>query len=133
MQIRFVVRATLAVAALIVLGTSGPASAAERSGRACFMARHIDSMGVSADNRTVYVRTRRDIWVLELFSPCIGADWSRHATLRSRTGSWICEGAGNAVDLHVRPSGRPRQRCLVNNVRKLTPAEAAAIPPGSRP
>jgi hypothetical protein len=141
MKVLIAFGATLILAAAAVSGTGSPVAAqspgasgeAQSSGRSCFWARNIRGFR-SVDNRTVYVRVNgSDVFALELFAPCIGVDWAHRASLRSRTGSSICEGRGNAVELHVRSTGSRNQRCSVNNIRKLTADEIAALPRGARP
>lgn len=126
-------------AALVLVGATGfgagsQATAQPSSGRACFWPRSIRGFR-SIDNRTVYMRvSRNDVYALEFFAPCLGVDWAHGVGLRSRTGGTICEGRGNAVEIVVH-GGRAfgRQRCTVNNVRRLTPDEVAALPPAARP
>jgi hypothetical protein len=143
--------AALALAVAAVSGTSNPVSAQPpdqpgaapasgapgaaqpRSGRSCFWARNIRDFR-SVDNRTAYVRVSgNDIYALEFFAPCRNVNWAHRVSLRSRTGSSICEGRGNAVSVFVRSGGSWRERCTVNNVRKLTADEIAALPRGARP
>jgi hypothetical protein len=113
--------------------SAGPA-APQSSGRSCFRPRDVRSFG-SADNRTVFVRvTGRDIFALELFAPCLGANWTRDVALRTRGSSQICDGRANWVNLYVRQTGgRGQQRCSVRNVRRLTPEDVANLPRGARP
>ena len=104
------------------------------SGRSCFWPRSIRGFR-SIDNRVVYMRvSRNDVYALEFFAPCLGVDWAHGVGLRSRSGGTICEGRGNAVELVVR-DGRAfgRQRCIVSNVRRLSPAEVASLPPSAIP
>ena len=55
----------------------------------------------------------------------LGVDWSFRVALRTTGGSsWICQGADAEI---IVPSPNGRQRCLVSDVRPLTPAEVAAI------
>ena len=121
--------AALAMAA--ALAAACPASAAA-PGRSCFWAHSVDGFR-SIDNRTVYVRANmHEVFELKLFAPCLDVDWSHRIGLRTRGSSSICEGSGNAVDVIVRSTAH-RQHCPVTTVRKLTPTEVAALPPGARP
>ena len=113
-----------------------PASpATQSSGRSCFRPRDVRSFGSSADSRTVFVRvTQRDVFALQLFAPCLGANWTRDASLRTRGSSQICEGRANWVNLYVRQTGgRHQQRCSVRDVRRLTPEDVANLPRSARP
>lgn len=114
-------------------GAGSPAAAQPSSGRSCFWPRSIRGFR-SVDNRTVYVRvSARDVYALEFLGPCLGVDWAQGVGLRSRTGGTICEGRGNAVEIIVRGRALGHQRCAVNNVRRLTPGDVAALPPNARP
>ena len=131
-------RAALWLAASICLSLGGASlggaapAAPKTPPRACFWIRNVDSFA-SVDSSTVYVRARmRDVFQLKLFSPCIGVDWSHHIGLRSRSGSHVCEGTANSLEIQAR-SMAGRQRCQVQSVRKLTPEEIAALPKGARP
>src|SRR5262249_4873865 len=115
----------------VALGATSPA-AAQPSGNSCFWPRSIRGFR-SVDNRTVYLRVSRDVYALEFFAPCLGVDWAQGVGFRSRTGGTICEGRGNAVEITVRGRAIGRQRCSVNNIRRLTPDEVAALPPNARP
>lgn len=124
--------ARLALAGAVTFGATLPA-AAQPHGNSCFWPRSIQGFR-SVDNRTVYLRVSRSVYALQFFAPCLGVDWAHGVGLRSRTGGTICEGGGNAVEVIVR-GGRAlgRQRCQVNNIRRLTPDEVAALPPNARP
>lgn len=117
-----------------VLAASSPAAAQPTRSGACFRTRNVTGFH-SPDDRTVYVRTSpgRDVWELKLFTPCRDINWPGRIALDARPSGMICEGRVN-VQLHA--SGRrgigPR-RCSVTDVRRLTPDEVAAIPPGARP
>jgi hypothetical protein len=59
-------------------------------------------------------------------------NWDQRIALQNRSGgSFIC----NALDaeLLVHAPGLGLQRCPVTDLRKLTPAEAAALPKKNRP
>jgi hypothetical protein len=138
--------ATLSVTLMLAAGAyqaSGPAAAQPpaaappaaapapppSTGRSCFWIRSIRGFR-SIDNRNVFVRASgRDIFQLELFSPCLGVDWAHRVSLQARGSQQICEGRANWVNLHVRQAGGGRPlRCSVSNVRKLTPEEVANLP-----
>ncbi len=120
----------------LALGACAPAlEAAERAerdsaGRACFFARNVS--GFSApDDQTLYLRVGvRDIYEMQMFAPCPEMDWAQGLAIQSRGGSTICQG----MDATIIASGTlGPQRCQVRAVRRLTEAEAAALPPGRRP
>lgn len=108
-----------------------PASSPPRQD-SCFNARFVNSFS-APDEETVYVRVgARDVYRLKLFAPCLNVDWTTGVGLKSRTGSdWICQGFD--AELIVPNRGFGPQRCQVSEVKKLTPAEIAALPKKARP
>lgn len=100
-----------------------------RPDRQCFWNHQVNSFA-SADNRIVNVRVGvRDVYQMEMFGPCHDVDWSQKIALVSRSGS-ICTGFDAEI---VAESPLGPQRCQVKNIRKLTPAEIAALPKRARP
>ena len=129
MKVLIALCACLVLASAADFGASSGIAAQSSGGRSCFFTRSVRRVR-SIDNRTVYVRVSGDnVFALELFSPCLGVDWARRATLRSRSGSQICEGRGNSAEIFVRSTTSRRERCPVRNVRKLTPEEVSALSP----
>ena len=125
----------LAVAAS-VMATAAPLSSAVSAPHphapSCFWTRSVDSFR-SIDNRTVYVRVSgRDVYELKLFAPCQDVDWAHHIGLRSRGSSNVCEGRPTTLEIYVR-SVANHQRCPVDSVRHLSPAEVRALPAAARP
>jgi Family of unknown function (DUF6491) len=115
--------------------TSSQAGAPARSSRpqrACFNVRMIDNFN-APDESTVYIRVNvNEVYRLKLFAPCLNVNWDQTIALQNRSGSsWICDPMD--AELLVRDPGVGRQRCLVSEMRKLTPAEVAALPKKSRP
>lgn len=103
-----------------------PASASRLSGRSdCFLADSVNSFTPIGD-RFVDVRiTRRQQYRLELAGYCPDVDWSQRIALRTRGGSrWICRGLDAEIIVPDRAIGP--QRCLVTDVRRLSPAEIEA-------
>jgi hypothetical protein len=123
--------AALALAARAGAQTSPPARSS-RPQNACFNARMIEGFN-APDESTVYIRVSVDeIWRLKLFAPCPNVNWDQRIALQDRSGSaFIC----NALDaeLLVHDPGMGLQRCPITEMRKLTPAEAAALPKKNRP
>ena len=133
-------RTPIGLAAAMALAlTAGAASlpvttaAAPSTPSACFWGHNVDNFAAGSDEKTVNLRVGvRDVYQLSLFAPCIDIDWAHHIALRSRGSDWICE--GNNVDAEIlSPSAIGHQRCLVTSVRKLSPAEIAALPKSERP
>ena len=114
--------------------TTPPASdaavAASSSARSCFWANNANGFN-AVDETTVYVRVGvRDVYRLELFARCPDIDWNQAIGLVSRGGDSICSGL-DATIITKGPFGP--QRCEVRTVTMLTPEEAAALPPKSKP
>lgn len=132
MKTPFVVCTSTALILAALIAASGPASAASPH-RQCFWPRSVQNLTVMND-RTVFARVQgREVFRLELFTPCRDIDWSRHMDLRSRTGGTICEGRGLGVELVARTSRGRHRRCSVGGIRRLTPDEVAALPARARP
>lgn len=111
---------------------SNPPPQASRLRDSCFNARFVNGFA-APDEETVYVRVgAREVYRLKLAGGCLDVDWSMAVGLKSRDGSdWICQGYD--ADLIVPDRGMGPQRCPVSDVRKLTPAEVAALPKKARP
>ncbi|MDZ4052230.1 MAG: DUF6491 family protein [Phenylobacterium sp.] len=114
---------TAAPGDLAASGQTGPA-------RECFFTRNVS--GFSApDDETLYLRVGvRDVYQMQMFSPCPDMDWAQRLAVVSRSGSSVCRGMDATI---ISPGPLGEQRCMVRAVRKLTPAEVEALPRGSRP
>ena len=128
------VAAIVALAAAPQLaGATSPLEGAEKKAkpaRQCFWARQANGFA-APDDRTLNVRVGvRDVYQFEMFGPCQEIDWANRIALRSRTGSTICSGFDAEV---ISPSVLGPQRCFIRKMRKLTPAEVAALPKGAKP
>ena len=129
--------ALAAAAAAAVVATHSERAAAQpqrRPASACFWIRNVTNFAAN-DTRTLYLRVGgNQVWALGLFSDCFQLDWVHRVGLRNRgISSSICEGPNPGLDVVVRDVAVGRQSCPVTSVRKLTPAEAAALPPLARP
>jgi hypothetical protein len=113
-------------AGLVVASVAGetPASGFQRRAGQCFLARQANGF-TSRDNRAVDISVSANRhYRLTLFAPCLDVDFAHRVALRGRGGSsWICEG-GDAEILVNGPTGP--QRCLVSDIRRLTPEEVSA-------
>ncbi|MDO8409696.1 MAG: DUF6491 family protein [Phenylobacterium sp.] len=98
--------------------------------RECFFTRNVN--GFSApDDETLYLRVGvRDVYEMQMFAPCPDMDWAQKLGVVSRSGSTVCRGMDATI---VTPGPFGQQSCQVRAVRKLTPAEADALPRGHRP
>jgi hypothetical protein len=120
--------ALLALSATAAGAADPPAKAPARN--QCFWTRNADGFA-AADEHTLNIRVGvRDVYQFEMFGPCQDIDWNQRIALVSRGGDNICTGMDAEVISHS-PIGP--QRCPVRSVRKLTPAEIAALPRRARP
>ena len=87
------------------------------------------------NDTTIYLRVGvSQIWQLTLFGNCFDLSWLHHMGLQTFPGdNSICEGETPGLNVITRELAAGRQQCPVTSVRKLTPAEAAAIPKKARP
>jgi hypothetical protein len=129
---------TLAAAAAALIGLTAAAPIAAKSPvepaasarKQCFWTRQVNSFA-SSDDRIVNVRVGvKDIYQFEMFGHCNDVNWNNRIALVSRGSDYICSGLDAEIITHS-PIGP--QRCPVRNIRKLTPAEVAALPKHARP
>ena len=124
-----------AIVAVLACTAAGCAAAADaptaKPKESCFWT-HSATGFAAADEHTLNVRVGvRDIYQFEMFGPCQGLDWNNEIALVSRPGDMICRGMD--AEVISRSPGFGRQRCMVRNVRKLTPEEIAALPKRAGP
>lgn len=107
-----------------------PAESKAKPKRQCFWTSQVNNFAAQ-DDRVVNVRVGvKDVYRLEIFGTCPEIDWTQKIALVSRPGSTICTGLDAEL---IVPSAIGPQRCPVRTVRKLTPAEVAALPPKAKP
>jgi len=122
--------ALLATAAAPLGLAADKAKAAKSDNRQCFQSRAINSFA-APDNKTLYVRVgTKDVYRLDMFSACQDMNWNEHIAIQSRGSTWICSGLDAEV---ISRTAIGPERCLVNDIHKLTPAEIAALPPRAKP
>jgi len=126
----------IALAALLMFAAAAPALARSpvepeaKPKRECFFNRNVNSFA-AVDENTVNVRVGvRDYYQFEMFDRCRDIDWTNQVALVSRGSSSICTGMDAEI---VTQTTLGPQRCQVRNIRKLTPAEVAALPRNARP
>ena len=106
-------------------GADAPQSMASGSEQ-CFYDSDVRSFTDAAQNVVLVAVGARDAWELTLQSGCPSVSAASKVGIVSRGRTRIC--AGSDAELIVpNLSGSGSQRCLVTNVRKLTPQEAAAV------
>lgn len=123
--------AALGVAALgLAVPPGATAAPAVKPKRQCFWTSQVNNFAAQGDE-VVNVRVGvKDVYRLEIFGTCPEIDWTQKIAIVSRSGSTICTGLDAEL---VVPSTIGPQRCAVRAVRKLTPAEVAALPPKAKP
>ena len=111
----------------------GPPTTASAAPRQCFWASNVTSYRDAGGDEAVYLRVGvKEIWRLDFLGSCPGVEWAmnRVALQQRGGGGTICRGID--VDVLVNDVGFPR-RCPVRELRRLTDAEVAALPPDHRP
>jgi hypothetical protein len=107
-----------------------PKEPAAKTERQCFWTRQINNFA-SNDDRIVNIRVGvKDVYQLQMFGRCNDVDWANGIAIRSRGSSYICSGLDAEV---IAPSPIGPQRCAVQSIRKLTEAEAKALPKHAKP
>jgi hypothetical protein len=99
--------------------------------RSCFYASRIENYAVASDRR-VYLRVGvGDVYQLDLMNDCPELTFRQNVQItHTGAGSLIC----SPIDLTIRfRQVAARRICPVSDMRKLTPAEIAALPKGDRP
>jgi hypothetical protein len=105
--------------------TPNPSIPPPQSDRECFWGSQVTGFGDAGPDRAILNIGQRESWELTLAPGCPDVNWALNIGVRSRGGDRICP--GRPADLFVpNASGSGFRRCLVQNVRKLSPEEAAA-------
>jgi len=118
----------LAVALLAAAGATAATAASERKSEACFASNTWDGWSAPGDANILYLRIGlHDIYKVELTPGTRvrkGAD--NFLVNQVRGSNWICSPLD--LDLSLSDHHGFRQPLIARSLRKLTPAEAAAIP-----
>lgn len=133
-------KSALILAALAATAIAGPSlaqtSAAQTSAsgnqqRSCFYGGNLNGFN-AIDNQTVLLRVGvREVYEAKLFSPSNDLKWVNGIALVSRGGNFICSNLD--ADIVVPSNTMGPQKYPVTSLRRLTPAEVAAIPRKNRP
>ena len=121
----------IALATVAAAPLAGQAMAASTKAKSdCFYSRNIDGFQ-AVDRKTVNIRVGvDDVYQLKLLGASPDIDWTETIAVVARGGSFIC----NALDATVVvPSNLGPQRYPVSSIRKLDPAEIAALPKKQKP
>ena len=91
----------------------------------CFYASQVTGFSDNGPGRALLNIGARETWELELSPGCSNVNWAMKIGIVSRGSERICP--GRPAELIIpSASGQLSQRCLVRNIRKLSPAETAA-------
>ena len=124
----FVPAAAVVVAAFSVAAGSAAAQPADKAGDSCFLTRYLRGHTVGDDGHTLYFNVDgKWTYRVKTSGPCLAAvTASDPIVLRDRGQGRICK----PIDLDLAVRGT---RCIVNEITRLTPAEASALPKRQQP
>ncbi|MEO5773075.1 MAG: DUF6491 family protein [Sphingomicrobium sp.] len=92
----------------------------------CFYASSVTGFSEAGHDKTIVNIGSKESWELSLSGGCPDVDYAMNIGIVSRGSQRIC--TGRPAELVVpSASGSSSQRCLVRNIRKLSPEEAAAV------
>jgi hypothetical protein len=112
-------------------GVAAQPSRAPTPARPCFLQRNLTSWKEAGD-RQVYLKVGvNDIYELALDAPCWNLRWAERLGIENRGSSSVC--TGDTVILVVPDRAMGTDRCFARVLRRLTPEQAAALPPKQRP
>lgn len=125
----YTIRATLMAVVLASGGTAAAAAASEQApGRACFASHTWEGWSAPGNGDMLYLRVGlHDIYRVDLTPGThVHKDGNNFLVSRIRGSNWIC----SALDLDLTLSDTLgfREPIIARSLRKLTPAEVAAIP-----
>jgi hypothetical protein len=105
-----------------------PAAAQPKAENSCFWTRDLRNHTVGGDHTLYFDVGGRSVYRVDTSDNCLAAATSSDPiVLRDRTGSGqVC----NKMDLDISVRGA---RCIVSNMTRLSPAEAAALPKKLKP
>lgn len=109
-----------------ITGASPAADLAQAATPECFWGSQVTGFSDAGPDRAILNVGRKASWELTLAAGCPDVDWALDIGIRARGGDRICPGRPAEL-LIPDASGRDYRRCIVRSVRKLSPAEAAAV------
>jgi len=128
---RVLVPATIALTGILAACTSygppppGNAQAAGYGGRQCFYAPNVTGYRRGPGDTVIVNTNSRDYYQFDTQPYCADRiDWENRIALRSRTGSFICNGYD--AEIYV-PEAVGAAYCPLYRMHKLTPAEVATV------
>ena len=98
----------------------------------CFFSTDWEGWKATRDDKSIYIRVRlRDIYRLDLSTPCPDLHWPDAHLITNLHGGTICNALD--IDLKVAQGRNFPTSCIVSKLTQLTPAEASALPKELQP
>lgn len=120
-----IVVAAFAATAACTNAPLSPSAQSAQIAAQCFWASSISGFSDAGPDKALVRIGAQEMWELTLSPGCPDVNWAMKIGIVSRGSQRIC--TGRPAELIVpSASGSSSQRCLVSNVRKLSPQEAAA-------
>ncbi len=121
----------------LVLAVAPQARAADQGHHAanqCFYVNQLEGWR-AANDKTIYIRVGvRDIYSLDMASSCPDLTIpNAHLITKTRGSDMFCSPVDWDLSVSEQGPGAIPSPCIVRNMRKLSPAEAAALPKNLRP
>ena len=91
----------------------------------CFYASSVTGFSEAGPDKTIVSIGSKESWELTLSGGCPDVDYAMKIGIVSRGSQRICTGRPAEI-IVPSASGSSSQRCLVRNIRKISPAETAA-------
>jgi hypothetical protein len=117
-----------ALAVLILAAAATSAAAADKAkpapARQCFWPTEVNGFTPVDDTHVNLHVGVKDVYQVELLSPCLDIRWNESLGVKTRGASMVCTGLD--IDI-ISPSSIGPQRCPARTLRKLTPEEVAAL------
>ena len=105
-----------------------PMGAASAPGQ-CFRAQSVRTYVLTGRDSMVITGGRGESYHLDLFAPCADLEWASEVAFRGRGGQTVVCSSFDA-EVVVRRDGGAPETCLINDMRRISASEAAALAPG---
>ncbi len=120
---------TLLIGAALAAALATGASAQTGKLAQCFNTTEIRNSRV-VDDSTINLKVRKDVYQIKMVAPCSRLRTSTNGySLTLRGSNQIC----STLDLDIGVNDLGGGKCLAQSIRKLSPAEAAALPKKEMP
>lgn len=127
--------AALALAALATANASDAQTpeAKPKASRACFMANDISGWKEVRPGLMNFRTLRKEYYQAIVYGPCPNLDFSQQLVIVSRLSERICENEDATLVIPRRAGDFGPERCRIDNIRKMTEEEVAALTPREKP